>query len=148
VRRAFGSFSSALSPQHSARSLLWFIAIGSAVGGVSRYLLGSFVGRQVGPGFPLGTMLINITGSLLVGLLYRYAADSAAISAELRAGLTIGFCGGYTTFSSFSYETVKLMEDGQMGRAGLYVAASVLLSIGATVLGIALGRELVQLRRG
>jgi CrcB protein len=128
--------------------VLLYIALGSAVGGVSRYLLGGLIQRLTGGTFPLGTLVINVTGSFLVGLLYRYAADSAAITPEIRAMLTIGLCGGYTTFSSFSYETVRLIEDGEAGRALAYVGLSVLLSVGGTMLGIAAGRELVGLRRG
>jgi CrcB protein len=128
--------------------VLLYIALGSAVGGVSRYLLGGLIQRLAGGTFPLGTLVINVTGSFLVGLLYRYAADSAAITPEIRAMLTIGLCGGYTTFSSFSYETVRLIEDGEAGRALAYVGLSVLLSVGGTMLGIAAGRELVGLRRG
>lgn len=128
--------------------LLLYIAFASAVGGVSRYLLGGLIQRLSGGTFPMGTLLINITGSFLLGLIYRYSADSAAIAPEVRAMLTIGFCGGYTTFSSFSYESIRLIEDGQAGRAFVYVALSVLLCLGGTAMGIVAGRELVSLRRG
>jgi CrcB protein len=128
--------------------ILWLIALGSALGGVTRYLLGGFIQRLSGGTFPMGTLLINITGSFLLGLIYRYSADSAAIAPEVRAMLTIGFCGGYTTFSSFSYESIRLIEDGQAGRAFAYVALSVLLCLGGTAMGIVAGRELVSLRRG
>ncbi|HSB55019.1 MAG TPA: fluoride efflux transporter CrcB [Gemmatimonadales bacterium] len=128
--------------------ILLYIAFGSAAGGVLRYLLGGVVQRAAGGTFPLGTLLINITGSFLLGFLYRYSADSAAISAEMRAMLTIGLCGGYTTFSSFSYESVRLLEDGQVGRAMLYVGLSVVLCLAGTALGIVAGKELIALRRG
>lgn len=128
--------------------MLWLIALGSALGGVTRYLLGGLVQRQSGGTFPLGTLVINITGSFLLGLIYRYSADSVAITPEVRAMLTIGFCGGYTTFSSFSYESIRLIEDGQAGRALAYVALSVLLCLGGTAIGIVTARELVSLRRG
>jgi fluoride exporter len=128
--------------------MIWYIAFGSAVGGVTRYLLGGLLQRGAGGTYPFGTLVINITGSFLLGLLYRYAADSAAISPEVRAMLTIGLCGGYTTFSTFSYEAVRLLEDGQTGRALSYVLLSVLLSLGAAMLGILAGRELVGWRRG
>lgn len=127
--------------------LLLYIAFGSAVGGVVRYLVGGFIQRISGGTFPVGTLLINITGSFLLGLIYRYSTDSAAITPEVRAMLTIGFCGGYTTFSSFSYESIRLIEDGQVGRALAYVALSVLLCLGGTAFGIVAGRELVSLRR-
>jgi fluoride exporter len=128
--------------------ILLYIAVGSAAGGVLRYLLGGVIQRAAGGTFPLGTLIINITGSFLLGFLYRYSADSAAISAELRTMLTIGLCGGYTTFSSFSFESVRLLEDGQVGRAMVYVGLSVILCLAGTALGIMAGKELLVLRRG
>jgi CrcB protein len=127
--------------------MLWYIALGSALGGVARYLLGGVIQRASESTFPLGTLVINVTGSFLLGLLYRYAAESAAVTPEVRAMLTIGICGGYTTFSTFSYETVRLLEDGEYPRALAYVGLSVLLSVGGAILGIAVGRELLALRR-
>lgn len=127
--------------------MIWYIALGSALGGVLRYLLGGFVQRATSGTFPIGTLIINITGSFLLGLLYRYSADSAAITPEVRAMLTIGLCGGYTTFSTFSYETVRLLEDGEFGRALAYIGLSVVISVAATMLGIVAGRELLALRR-
>jgi len=128
--------------------MIWYIAFGSAVGGVSRYLLGGYLQRLTGGTFPMGTLLINVTGSFLLGLISRYALDSAAISAEVRALLTIGFCGGYTTFSTFSLEAVRLLEDGDYRRAGLYVGLSVLLSLAGAIVGITAAKELLLLRRG
>jgi CrcB protein len=126
--------------------MLWYIAAGSAIGGMARYLLGGLLQRQTGATFPVGTLIINITGSFLLGLIMRYAVDSPTLSAEARAFLTIGFCGGYTTFSTFSYETVALMEDGQWPRAAVYVSLSVGLSLVGVFLGIAAARELLVLR--
>jgi CrcB protein len=128
--------------------MLWYIAVGSAIGGVSRYLLGGLIQRLTGGPFPLGTMVINVTGSLLIGFLLRYSLDSGAVSPEMRAFMTIGFCGGYTTFSTFSWETVALVEGGDWGRAALYVVASVFLSLLGTVAGLALAREVLNLRHG
>jgi fluoride exporter len=126
--------------------MLWYIAAGSAIGGVSRYLLGGLIQRLLDTTFPAGTLLINVTGSLLLGAILRYGLETPTLSPELRGFLTIGLCGGYTTFSTFSYETVTLLEDGQWGRAGLYVGLSVGLSIVATFLGFALAREAIVLR--
>jgi CrcB protein len=128
--------------------MLWYVAIGSALGGMSRYLLGGWVQRLSGGVFPMGTLLVNLSGSFLLGLIYRYALDSTAVSVEMRTLLTIGFCGGYTTFSTFSYETAKLLEDGDWTRAALYAGASVLLSLAAMFAGFAAARELLALRRG
>jgi len=127
--------------------MIWFVALGSAVGGVTRYLLGGLVQQATRGTFPIGTLIINVTGSFLLGFIFRYAADSAAITPEVRAMLTIGFCGGYTTFSTFSYETVRLIEDGELFRASAYVLLSVALSVSGAMLGLAAGRELLVLRR-
>ena len=126
--------------------MVWYIAVGSAIGGVSRYLLGGLTQRLIGGTFPVGTLLINVTGSFLLGLILRYGVETATLTPEVRAFMTIGFCGGYTTFSTFSYETVALAEDGQWTRAALYVALSVGLSLVATFLGFATARELMAIR--
>lgn len=126
--------------------MLWYIAAGSAIGGVSRYLLGGFLQRQTDGTFPIGTLVINISGSFLLGMILWYAVETRTLSPEARAFLTVGFCGGYTTFSTFSYETVALMEDGQWPRAALYVLLSVGLSLLAAFLGIAAARELLMAR--
>jgi CrcB protein len=126
--------------------MLWYIAVGSAIGGVSRYLLGGFAQRVLESTFPVGTLLINLTGSFLLGAILRYGVETPTLSPEVRGFLTIGFCGGYTTFSTFSYETAALLEDGEWARAGMYVALSVVLSLVGTFLGFALAREAIALR--
>jgi CrcB protein len=126
--------------------MLWYIAVGSALGGVSRYLLGGILQRGAGAGFPVGTLVINITGSFLLGLVLRYAVDTPTLTPEWRALLTVGFCGGYTTFSTFSYETMALVHDGQWGRATAYVGLSLGLALLGVLLGSAAGRGLVMLR--
>jgi CrcB protein len=126
--------------------VIWYVALGSAVGGVTRYWLTQYIQRASGVTFPLGTLLINVTGSFLLGLLLRFALDTPAVSPELRLALTTGFCGGYTTFSTFSYETVALVDAGDWRRAALYVALSVVASLVAAFAGVALARELVALR--
>ncbi len=126
--------------------MLWYIAIGSAVGGVSRYLVGGAVQRLTAGTFPVGTLLVNVTGSFLLGAILRYGVDTPTLTPELRAFLTLGFCGGYTTFSTFSYETVALLEDGEWTRAAVYAGLSVGLSILATFLGFIAARELVVLQ--
>jgi fluoride exporter len=127
--------------------MLFYVAIGSALGGVSRYLLGGLAQRVLDTTFPAGTLLINISGSLLLGAILRYAVETPTVTPEVRALLTVGFCGGYTTFSTFSYETVSLLRDGEWTRAGVYVAASVLLSVLGTLLGFALAREVIAFRQ-
>ena len=127
--------------------MIWYVALGSAAGGVARYLLGGWVQDRAGGTFPVQTLLINVTGSLLLGFLQRYALESTAISPEVRTLLTIGFCGGYTTFSTFSFETVRMLEDGDWRRASLYIGLSVVLSVGAALLGVAAAKEVLEWRR-
>jgi CrcB protein len=126
--------------------MLWYIAVGSALGGVSRYLVGGVVQRAASAAFPLGTLVINITGSFLLGVFLRYAVDTPTLTPEWRAFLTVGFCGGYTTFSTFSYETVALLDDGQWGRAAAYVGLSLTLALIGVVLGFATARGVVSFR--
>lgn len=126
--------------------MLWYVAIGSAVGGVIRYLLGGAIQRALAASFPVGTLVINVTGSALLGFIVRYALETPAVTPEIRALLGVGFCGGYTTFSTFSYETLTLLEDGDWRRAGLYVGVSLLGSVLAAFLGFMAARELIALR--
>jgi fluoride exporter len=127
--------------------LFWAVAVGAALGGLARFYLGDFIQHRAGIGFPAGTLVINITGSFLIGLFFRYALQSAVIGPEMRIFLTTGFCGGYTTFSTFSYDTIMLLQDGEYGRASLYVGTSVAFALAATVLGIAAANWLLALRQ-
>ena len=124
----------------------WYVAVGSAVGGVARFGLAAFIQQRVGPNFPAGTLLINISGSFLLGLIFRFALGTDVISLEVRTLLTTGFCGGYTTFSTFSYDTMVLLEEGQSARATTYVVLSVVLSLAATWLGVIAARALLSAR--
>ena len=124
----------------------WAVAFGAALGGVARYYLASALQQRLGATFPWGTLVVNVSGSLLLGVLIRYALATPTVSVEMRALLTTGFCGGYTTFSTYSYETATLLEDGQYGRAGTYALGSVLLALAATFAGFVLARELIALR--
>lgn len=126
--------------------IYWYVAAGAAVGGVARFALGAFIQQRAGADFPLGTLLINISGSLLLGFLMRYALGSGAVSPETRALLTTGFCGGYTTFSTFSYETALLFEDGEYWRAALYIGLSVFVSLLGTFGGFAAASRLLAQR--
>jgi fluoride exporter len=125
----------------SARFLLvGYVGLGGAVGSVARYLLTVVIQQHAGSGFPFGTLVVNVTGSIVLGFLMRYGLETAATSPEMRLLLTTGFCGGYTTFSTFSYETARLLEDGEWRRGATYVLASVLLSLGGMLVGFALAR--------
>lgn len=121
--------------------MLFAIALGGAAGTVARWVLGGLAQRAAAD-FPYGTLVINVSGSFLLGFLLRYLLTTSA-PPELRAALTVGFCGGYTTFSTFSYETAVLLEGGSWGRAATYAAGSVLLSLAATFAGFAAARAAV-----
>jgi CrcB protein len=127
--------------------MIWLVALGGALGSVSRFLLGPALQRAFNATFPVGTLFINITGSLILGFVMRLAAEGVDVTPEARAFIAVGFCGGFTTFSTFSYEALRLLEDGEGWRAALYILASVLLSLAAAFLGIVAARELVALRR-
>ena len=114
------------------------IALGGAVGSVARYLLGGVVQRAAGLAFPIGTLAVNVTGSFVAGFLLRYFMN-VQTHPTLRAALIVGFCGGFTTFSAFTTETLGLFEGGEYARAALYVAASVALSLMAVFAGFAAG---------
>jgi CrcB protein len=122
------------------------IALGAALGGVARFYVATAVQQRLGATFPWGTLLINVSGSLLLGFIIRYAIATPALSLEMRALLTTGFCGGYTTFSTYSYETAALLEEGQYQRAGLYAFGGVFLALVATFCGFILARELIAFR--
>lgn len=126
--------------------LVWYVAIGSGIGGVARLLLGNFIQQRVGTSFPLGTLVINITGSFILGFLIRYALATPNITPELRALMTTGFCGGYTTFSTYSYETATLIEDGRYERASLYIVLSVGIALLGVFGGFAAARQILTYR--
>lgn len=127
--------------------MIWLVALGGALGSVSRFLLGPALQRAFNATFPIGTLFINILGSLILGFVMRLTVEGVNITPEARAFIAIGFCGGFTTFSTFSYEAMRLLEDGEGSRAALYILASVLLSLGAAFVGLVAARELLALRR-
>jgi CrcB protein len=108
--------------------LLLLIALGGALGSVARYLVDGWVQIRAGATFPWGTLVINVTGSLLLAFLVRWL-EGVAAPPEWRGFLALGFCGAYTTFSTFGFEAVGLLQGGQWLRAGAYIAGSVLLSL-------------------
>jgi CrcB protein len=111
------------------------IFLGAGAGGVLRYWLGGVVQNWWGPTFPLGTMLINISGCLVMGFLCSVWTGPVLVRPEVRDAVLIGVLGGYTTFSSFGRETLGLANDGEWVRAGLYVLGSVALSLIGVWLG-------------
>jgi CrcB protein len=111
------------------------IAVGGAAGSLLRYLIGGAVQRMSAGGFPIGTMFVNVSGCFLIGILLRQFLNMQ-VSPELRALLIVGFCGGFTTFSTFSAETLGLIEGGEYGRATSYVILSLVLCLAATFMGM------------
>ena len=118
--------------------MLAMIALGGAIGSVTRYLLGGAVQKLAGMSFPLGTLVVNVSGSFAAGFLLRYFMSTQS-HPMLRAALLAGFCGGFTTFSAFSTDTLGMIEGGEYGRASLYVVTSVALSLAAVFAGFAAG---------
>ncbi|HWB93345.1 MAG TPA: fluoride efflux transporter CrcB [Puia sp.] len=116
------------------------IAIGGAAGSVARYLLSLFVMKQMTLAFPLGTMLVNLSGCFMIGLIYGLSSRYAWITEEWRLLLATGICGGYTTFSSFSYESIALIREGDYAHFFGYVSGSVILGLLATAGGFWLTR--------
>jgi len=119
---------------------LWWIGLGGFLGAISRYGLSGLVHRVFGPGFPWGTLLVNTTGSLLIGLIIGLSEQRFVFSGTTRAFLTIGFLGAFTTFSTFSFESVMLMRQGQWLSAFGNVSLNVMLCLGAAWLGLVLSR--------
>jgi len=120
-----------------------YIALGGIAGTLSRYGLEGWIQSRIATGFPLGTLTVNLSGSLLLGFILRVATGTTLISPDLRAALTIGFCGAFTTMSTFSYESVALLTDGDYLRAALYMGATILGCVAAVMLGTALGSKLL-----
>jgi fluoride exporter len=116
------------------------VAIGGAMGSVARYLVAIGVGRAFGTKFPWGTLIINVTGSFLIGAFTGLFALKWDLPQAMRIFLTVGICGGYTTFSTFSLDAFYLMERGELIAAGSYIIASVVLSIAALVAAMQLIR--------
>lgn len=120
-----------------------YIALGGIAGTLSRYGLEGWIQSRTATGFPLGTLAVNISGSLLLGFILRVATGTTLISPDVRAALTIGFCGAFTTMSTFSYESVALLTDGDYLRAALYMSATIFGCVAAVMLGTALGSKLL-----
>ena len=109
---------------------------------MARYLVSGWVFSLAGRALPYGTLAVNVIGSLLLGLIMEGSLRSTLLSPELRFGLTVGFLGGFTTFSTFSYETVRLMEEGSLVAAGANVLLNVTACIFAALVGVYLARQM------
>jgi CrcB protein len=123
--------------------LILAIAAGGAIGAVARHYVAHQAAVWLGHGFPVGTLAVNVIGSFVMGVLIETMALTWSTSAELRAFLTVGVLGAFTTFSTFSLDVAALIERGETLNAGLYIAASVILSIGALFGGLILMRAIL-----
>ena len=118
------------------------VALGGACGATLRYLISEFVSTRARADFPYHTMVVNISGAFVLGILMALAVDRAAVSHWWRLFLGVGLLGGYTTFSTFAFETVELMQEGAAAAAFLNAAGSVVLGVAAALVGIYVGRLL------
>ena len=118
------------------------IAAGGAFGAVARYGVSTGVYAMLGRGFPYGTLAVNVIGSLLMGFLYVMLIERMTVTPELRAVLLVGFLGSFTTFSTFSMETLSLIEQAELIKAAGNIVASVLFCILATWIGVVIARSI------
>lgn len=124
--------------------MIVYIAVGGVAGTLARWYLQGWVQTRSGlAGFPIGTLAINLVGSLILGFVIRLATGSTVITPELRAGLTIGFCGGFTTMSTFAFESVRLLSDGEYGWASLYMGGTIAGCLVAVLAGTMLAERLL-----
>jgi len=121
---------------------LVYIGLFGACGCLARYFFSGWTYQLLGRGLPFGTLAVNVIGSFLLGLIMEGSLRSTLLSPEVRMGITVGFMGGFTTFSTFSFETVRLLEDGSLWQAGANVILNVILCVIAAGIGIFLARQL------
>lgn len=118
------------------------VGLAGAIGALSRYGLDGLISERFPGTFPLGTFVVNVTGSFLLGLVFVVLTERVAASPALRTTITIGLIGAYTTFSTFSFETVRLIEDGALGTAALNVVATLAIGLFAVWAGMSVGRAI------
>lgn len=123
------------------------VALGGAVGSVARFALTWLVQSRVTGPFPIGTLVVNIAGSLVLGFIMQLGLATASMSPHVRLLLTTGFCGGFTTFSAFSYETAQLINERKYSTTAVYIGASVVLSLIAIFVGMRLARGVLPALR-
>ncbi len=117
-----------------------FVGVGGFLGANARFLVSRTAARWLGASYPYGTLLVNFTGSLILGFFLIWATERVLTDYHLRLFVAIGFCGGYTTFSSFSFETFALFEQGHYWLATSNILANMLLALAGTVAGAMLAR--------
>jgi CrcB protein len=118
------------------------VALGGGIGSAARYLVGGWFASRFGPVFPYGTFFINVTGSFIIGFFLAFAGDRLSLSPYWRLFFAVGFVGGYTTFSTFEYESIRMLQDRELLLCALYMIGSVVTGAFAAIAGIALGNWL------
>jgi CrcB protein len=118
------------------------IAVAGALGALARYGLEGFVSRRAPGAFPWGTFAVNISGALLLGFIFTVLTEQFTVAPWIRGAVTIGFLGAYTTFSTLSFETYRLAEDGALGIAAANAFGSLAAGLGVVYLGVVVGRAL------
>lgn len=123
---------------------LFYIGLGGALGAVARYLSSSWIFRAAGDYLPFGTLGVNIIGSFILGFIYVLSLNTTALSSDMRVFLTIGFLGSYTTFSTFSLETVNLIREGLWLNCSIYILGSVVICVMAVFAGMLLANYIIN----
>lgn len=121
----------------------WWVVLGSAIGGGARYVVSQAALSVLGPSFPYGTLTVNVIGSFLIGLAMHVGLESTLISPTMRIFLTTGVMGGFTTYSTFNYETLSLVTQGDWYLGIVNVVATLMMCLLAGALGLASGRALI-----
>lgn len=116
--------------------MILLVGAGGFIGSIARFLSQQLIARYYPSSFPWGTLAVNITGCFIIGVVYALGEKGNLLSPEMRLLLATGFCGGFTTFSSFAYENIALMRDGQLLYTFLYIAGSVIIGLLAAYLGV------------
>jgi fluoride exporter len=116
------------------------VGLGGMIGSVLRYLVALLFMRQGTQGFPYGTLAVNLAGCFLIGIILALSEKGDLIGTEWRLMLATGFCGGFTTFSAFSFESIRLLQDGEISLVSLYVGSSVIAGLLLTYLGMQIVR--------
>ena len=120
---------------------LLLVGTGGFLGSISRFLVSRYVQENIPVAFPLGTFIVNISGCLLIGVIFGFSEKSSLVTSGWKMFLAVGFCGGFTTFSTFANENLALLRDGEFFYFMLYTGLSVFLGIAATFLGVIISRS-------
>jgi len=118
------------------------VALGGGIGSAVRYLVGGWFASRFGPAFPYGTLFINVSGSFIIGFFLALAEERLSLGPHWRLFFAVGFVGGYTTFSTFEYESIRLLQDRELLLCALYMVGSVITGAFAAIAGVVLGNWL------